>query len=308
MNDGQDVDIDLRSLRYFVAVAEDLHFSRAAARLHLDQPTLSRHIRRLERKMGVELLTRTTRSVVLTSAGEAFLDKAREALSATDAAVGAAREAAAGHAGVLRIGMLVQIAPELRAEAFAMFEQRYPKVELRPIGGFPYVDPTCGLAAGETDVAFVWEPIRHSQIETRPLFQEPRYFVFADDHPLARRSVVRLEEVEDEAFFGFPPEYDDDPTATTWSDFFQLQPRPDGRRRPVGAEVTNRDEWVDALTRGKAISTTPATTAANHPWPGVSFVLAEGIEPTTVSIAWRRDRPDPVVSNFVDVVREVAVR
>ncbi|MCU1489402.1 MAG: hcaR 3 [Acidimicrobiaceae bacterium] len=303
-----DVDIDLRSLRYFVAVAEDLHFSRAAARLHLDQPTLSRHVRRLERDMGVELLTRTTRSVVLTSVGEVFLEKAREALSAADAAVVAACEAAAGQAGVLRVGMLVQIAPALRAEAFATFEQRYPNVEVRPIGGFPYVDPTFGLAAGETDVAFVWDPIRHPQIETRALFQEPRFFIFAENHPLARRSVVRLEEVEDEAFFGFPPEYNDDPTAATWSDFYQLQPRPDGRRRPVGAEVTNRDEWVDALTRGKAISTTPATTAANHPWPGVSFVLAEGIEPTTVSIAWRRDRSSPVVSNFVHLVQAIAAR
>jgi DNA-binding transcriptional LysR family regulator len=302
------VDIDLRGLRYFVAVAEELHFSRAAARLHLDQPTLSRHIRRLERSVGVELLARTTRSVALTGAGEVFLEKARATLSAADAAVAAARDASTGQTGVLRVGMLVQIAPELRAEAFTTFEQRYPNVELRAIGGFPYVEPTFGLVTGESDVAFVWEPIRHPQIETEPLFQEPRFFVFADGHPLAARNVVRLEDVEDERFFGFPPEYDDDPTAATWSDFYQLQPRPDGSRRPVGAVVTNRDEWVDALTRGRAISTTPLTTVTNHPWPGVSFAPAEGIEPATVSIAWRRDRLDPVVSNFVDVVRELAAR
>ena len=117
-----------------------------------------------------------------------------------------------------------------------------------------------------------------------------------------------LEDIEDERFFGFPAEYDNDATATTWNDFYQLQPRPDGRRRPVGAEVTNRDEWVDALTRGRAISTTPFTTAVNYPWPGVSFAPAEWIEPTTVSIAWRRDSPNAIVSRFVGVVRELAAR
>lgn len=302
------MDVDLRGLRYFVAVAEELHFSRAAERLHLDQPSLSRSIRRLEQRLGVELLTRTTRSVALTKAGEAFFAKARDALAAADAAVEAARDAAAGHAGTLRVGMLVQIAPDQRAQAFAAFERQYPDVELRPIGGYPYVDPTFGLAAGETDVAFVWEPIRHPQIETRLLFEEPRFFVLAEGHPLARRSSIRLEDVEDEPFFGFPPEYDDDPIAATWSGFYQLQPRPDGRRRPIGAVVTNRDEWVDALTRGLAISTTPYTTATRHPWPGVVFVPAEDIPPAGISIAWRSDRPNRLVENFVAIVLEHARR
>lgn len=303
--DAEDVDIDLRGLRYFVAVAEELHFSRAAARLHLDQPTLSRHIRRLELKLGADLLSRTTRSVALTTAGTAFLDKARETLATADAAVEAARAAAAGVAGVLRVGMMAQIASDLRAKALRVYEQRYPNVELTPMGGFPYVDPTCGLASAETDVAFVWDPIQHPEIETVALFQEPRYFVFASDHPLASKSVIRLEDVEDEPFFGFPPEYYDDPTVAVWSDFFQLQPRPDGRRRPIGAVVTNRDEWVDALIQGRAISPTPFSTAAYYSWPGVTFVPAEGIEPVTVSVAWRRDRPSPLVANFVAVVREL---
>lgn len=299
------MDVDLRQLRYFVAVAEELHFSRAAARLHLDQPTLSRHVRRLEERLGVDLLERTTRHVALTNAGRVFLDKARETLVTADAAVGAARDAAAGLGGVLRVGMMVQIAPDFRGKALRSFEERYASVEVRPLGGYPYIDPTCGLAAGETDVAFVWEPIPHPGISTLALFDEPRCFVVAKDHPLATRDFLSLADVEDEAFFGFPPDCYDDPTVAAWTDFFQLQPRPDGVRRPVGAIVTNRDEWLDALARGRAISTAPGSSEWLTPVPGVRYVPAVGIEPVTVALAWRSDRPSPVVANFVELVREL---
>jgi DNA-binding transcriptional LysR family regulator len=130
--DDEPVDVDLRQLRYFIAVAEELHFSRAAERLHLDQPTLSRHVRRLEEKLGVKLFVRTTRTVALTDAGEVFLDKAREVITAADSAVNAARDANGARTGVLRVGMMVQVAEPLRSQAFNLFEARYPDVELKP--------------------------------------------------------------------------------------------------------------------------------------------------------------------------------
>jgi DNA-binding transcriptional LysR family regulator len=268
---------------------------------------LSRHVRRLEQRLGVELLARTTRSVNLTDAGRAFLERARETLAAANGAVDAARQAAAGQVGVLRVGMMAQIAADLRARALTVFGERYPDVELRPTGGYPYVEPTCGLASGETDVAFVWPVWEHPLIDAAVLFDEPRWFVLATWHPLTTRKVLTLEDVEDEPFFGFPPEYDDDPIAGAYRDFCQLQPRPDGRRRPEGARVTNRDEWIDALSRGLAISTTPdsSVTRTLAGWPGITCVRATGIEPIPVAIAWRSDRPNPIVSNFVDVVTEL---
>lgn len=301
------MDVHLRELRYFVAVAEDLHFSRAAERLHLDQPTLSRHVRRLEQQLGVELLERTTRAVALTDAGAAFLERSRETLVAADGAVDAARRAAAGRTGVLRAGMMAQIASDLRTKAFDLFAERYPTVDLRPTGGYPYVDPSCGLVSGETDVAFVWLVAPHPLIEAVPLFEERRWFVLASGHPLAARSTLSLEDVEDEPFFGFPPEYDEDPLAAAFRDFCQLQPRPDGRRRLEGAVVTNRDEWVDALVRGLAISTTPesSVTRTLAGWPGITCVPATGVEPITVAVAWRRDRWTATVQNFVDLVLEL---
>jgi DNA-binding transcriptional LysR family regulator len=283
-------------------VGEELHFSRAAERLHLDQPTLSRHVRRLEEKLGVKLLDRTTRTVALTDAGEAFLEKARDVITAADSAVNAARDA--GRTGVLRVGMMVQVAEPLRSEAFNLFEARYPDVELKP-RSYPFVDPACGLESGETDVALVWLPIEHPQIETERLFEEPRYFIVANDHRLARRRSIRREDVEDEPFFTWPESWGLSPTAMAWGDFFQLEPRLDGTRRVSGAEVHDEDEWLDALVRGRAISTAPASAKTYYAWPGIKFIRAQGIEPAIVAVAWRRDENKPLVTNFLEIVREV---
>jgi DNA-binding transcriptional LysR family regulator len=302
--DDRPVDIDPRQLRYFIAVAEELHFSRAAKRLHLDQSTLSRDVRRLEEKLGVKLLDRTTRSVALTEAGEAFLEKAREVIEAVDSAVSTARAAAVGGAGMLRVGMMVQVAEPLRSAAFNLFEARYPAVVLQP-KSYPFVDPACGLEQGETDVAFVWLPIDHPQIETERLFEEQRYFIVANDHRLAQRRTIRREDVEDEPFFTWPESWGLSPTAMAWGDFFQLEPKLDGTRRLSGAQVHDEDEWLDALVRGRAISTAPASAKTYYPWPGIKYIRAQGIDPAVVAVAWRRDESNPLVENFLEIVREV---
>lgn len=297
------MDLDLRDLRYFVAVAEQLHFSRAAEQLHLDQPTLSRHVRRLEQKLGVDLLERTTRTVALTPAGRALLGKARETLVSAGAAVDAAQRAAAGEVGALRVGMMAQIAADLRTTAFRAFQERYPEVALQP-RSYPFADPSCGLVSRETDAAFVWLPVEHPAIEHALLYEEQRVFVLAEDHSLAARRVLTLEDVEDERFFRLAG-MADDPLVAAWNDFWQLQPRPDGRRRPTGAEVATEEEWLDALTRGLAISTTAASASIFYPWPGVTYVPAEGIPPAPVAIAWRREPVSATVTNFVRLVREL---
>jgi DNA-binding transcriptional LysR family regulator len=302
--DDRPVDVDLRQLRYFITMAEELHFSRAAKRLHLDQPTLSRHIRRLEEKLGVKLFDRTTRSVTLTGAGEAFLGKAREVIDAAAAAVSAARDAASGRTGLLRVGMMVQVAEPLRSAAFNLFGERYPEVELKPMS-YPFIDPACGLESGETDVALVWLPILHPEIETERLFEEPRYFIVANDHRLARKRAIRREDVEDERFFSWPESWGLSPTAMAWGDFFQLEPKLDGTRRVSGAEVRDEDEWLDALVRGLAISTAPASAKTYYPWPGITFIRAHGIDPAIVAVAWRRDENNPLVTNFLEIMREV---
>jgi LysR family transcriptional regulator, benzoate and cis,cis-muconate-responsive activator of ben and cat genes len=302
--DDRVVEVDLRGLRYFIAVAEELHFSRAAARLHLDQPTLSRHIRRLEDGLGVKLLERTTRSVSLTEAGEEFLGRARDVIASADVAVNAARDAAAARTAVLRVGMMAHAAEPLRSRAFNLFAERHPSVELKP-RSYPFVDPACGLESGETDVALVWLPIEHPQIETERMFEEPRYFIVADDHPLAGRRSLRREDVEEERFFTWPDSWGLSPTTMTWGDFFQLQPKLDGTRRVMGPEVRDEEEWLDALVRGLAITTTPASFKTYYPWPGLTFIRARGLDPVVVAVAWRRDTDNPLVTSFIEIIREL---
>lgn len=297
------MDVDLRELRYFVAVADELHFSRAATRLHLDQPTLSRHVRRLENQLGVMLLERTTRSVTLTAAGAAFLEKARETLTSADAAAEAARRAAAGQTGVLRVGMMAQVANDLRMRVFSAFQERHPDVELRPMS-YPFADPSCGLASAATDVAFAWLPLAHPQIQAEVLFEEPRLFVLAKTHPLSKRPALSIDEVAHEPFFELESDHDQ-PLVAAWNDFWQLQPRSDGVRRPIGAVVANEEEWLDALARGLAISTTAISAAKFYPWPGIAYVDAVDIPPAKVALAWRSDRQSHLVENFVALVDEL---
>ena len=298
------MDLSLRQLRLFIAVAEELNFSEAAERLYLDQATLSRHIRKLEEQIGVKLFDRTTRSVTITKAGQAFLAGAREVIDATDAAVRGARDAASGRVGTLKVGMMVQCAEPIRSAAFNVFEEKYPEVFLKPVS-FPFVNPSCGLENRETDVALVWLPIEHPDIKTERLFEEPRYFIVSDSHRLAERREIHREEVDNERFFTWPESWGLSPMTMAWGDFFQLEPKLDGTRRDSGAEAHDEDEWLDHLVRGRAISTAPESARTYYSRPGLKFIRAKGIDPAVVAVAWRRDDYNPIVSNFIDIVREL---
>jgi len=124
--------VELRRLRYFVAVAEELHFRRAAERLHLAQPALSQQIRKLEVELGVELLHRSKRAVALTPAGAVFLEEARRVLRHADEAARVARDARDGAAGRLRVGHLADAVPASLARAISRFAARHPNVDVQP--------------------------------------------------------------------------------------------------------------------------------------------------------------------------------
>lgn len=90
-----------------------------------------------------------------------------------------------------------------------------------------------------------------------------------------------------------------------WGDFFQLDPKLDGTRRVGSIHVRDEDEWLDSLVRGRAISTAPASAKTYYPWPGVKYIRADGIDPAVVAVAWRRDNVNPLVANFLEIVRDV---
>lgn len=188
--------VELRHLRYFVAVAEELSFTRAAARLRTAQPSLSQQIRRLESAVGVKLLDRNRRHVVLTNAGRVFLRQANDILARVEHARRLAKQAADGRAGDLSVGTFpsadVRILPALRP----LLAEHLP--DLRLILHSKYaVDPLAGLESGALDVAFVRGPLEAPGLESAELLHERIVLVLPSHHPLARRKRIPVQSLDD---------------------------------------------------------------------------------------------------------------
>jgi DNA-binding transcriptional LysR family regulator len=196
--------VELRQLEHFVAVAEERHFSRAAARVHIVQSGLSTSIRSLERELGTALFVRSTRRVELTEAGRAFLPEARASL----AAAGRAREAVDAVEGLLRgtlrIGIMQIHDPVDLPALLRRFRDEYPQVEirLRHVASAVLVEE---VRAGGLDLAFVSVPKRDLEaVDATPLADEPMVLACARDHPLAARDAVTLRQLRDESFVELP--------------------------------------------------------------------------------------------------------
>src|SRR4029453_13373680 len=181
------MDVHLRDLRYFVAVAEELNFTRVARRLHLSQPALSKQVQALDAGLHAQLRQRNRREVKLTEAGDALLASVRPLLESWDGITATVTEAAARDARVLRVGTLTSIGRALYPGVIDHFEVRQPawRFELRSFG---WGDPTAGLRDRVTDAAFLWLPIDAEVIAYEILVTERRVVALSAKHPLAARS------------------------------------------------------------------------------------------------------------------------
>jgi DNA-binding transcriptional LysR family regulator len=190
--------MDLRFLRYFVTVAEELNFTRAARVLHITQPSLSVQVRKLEAEVGAELLTRDGRGIRLSQAGRLFLRHARKILAEAERAVALARRTAKGEIGELSIGYSTPAA-EFRVfpRVVPTFKAKWPGVHLRihPMGVEKLLD---GLRLEEIDLGFVWLPVPAGEFEVRKLGDEPLIAAVPEDHRLARAATVSIEDLSAE--------------------------------------------------------------------------------------------------------------
>ena len=187
------MDAHLRDLRYFAAVADELNFTRAAVRLHISQPALSKQIRGLETTLRAQLFRRDQRQVQLTTAGTILYTVARRLLDDWDEGAAAVADAAAEEARVLRVGTLTSIGRELYPGIIEHFAKRQPgwHVELRSFG---WGDPTAGLSDQATDAAFLWLPVDAADVEFEILVTERRFVAISSRHPLAGREAVEFAE------------------------------------------------------------------------------------------------------------------
>ncbi|CAI8763960.1 LysR family transcriptional regulator [Kosakonia sp. YIM B13611] len=199
------MNIELRHLRYFIAVAEELHFGHAAARLNISQPPLSQQIQILEQQVGARLLARTNRSVSLTPAGRQFLADSRQILSQVDEAAARAMRLHQGETGELRIGF-TSSAPFIKAvsDTLSSFRQRYPDVHIqtREINTREQISP---LNEGLLDLGLMRNTPLPETLAWEVILREPLLAMIHKDHPLALRSAVSLVELAQEPFVFFDP-------------------------------------------------------------------------------------------------------
>src|SRR5215472_12044100 len=274
------MDVHLRDLRYFVAVAEELNFTRAAERLHISQPALSKQIQGLETALRAQLFLRDRRQVSLTAAGEALLNVARPLLDRW--ADGTAAVAAAADARRLRVGTLTSIGRDLYPGIIDHFAKREPgwRLELR---SFSWADPTAGLRRHVTDATFLWLPVGADDIATRVLISEPRYAVLSAGHPLAGRRAVTFAEIAGEPFVALPR------TAGPLRDFWLATDRRAGRPAIIAAEVTSTDEKFEIVSTGAAVALVSEGNAVMYDRPGVVCVPVSDLGPARLAVGWRQD-------------------
>jgi DNA-binding transcriptional LysR family regulator len=196
--------MELRRIQYFVAVAEEAHFGRAAQRLQMAQPPLSQQIRALEAEMGVTLFHRTTRKVELTAAGARFLVRARAILAEVDDAVTEAAQVADGMLGRIAIGFTGSATYDLLPSLVRVLRADLPGIELDIHGEMLTPDQVTALADGSLDLGLLRPPVHNTAIDVQVLRREPLIAVLPEYHPLAGRDQVRLPDLRDDPFITYP--------------------------------------------------------------------------------------------------------
>jgi DNA-binding transcriptional LysR family regulator len=298
------VDVELRHLRYFVAVAEEASFTAAARRVHVAQQVLSAQVRQLEGVLGVELLERSARGVSLTPAGTVFLEGARETLQVLARASESSRNVANAVAGVLSVGLNVAAGGEGPTRLLAEFERQCPEVRVR-LRTYELNHPAAGLLDHGTDVAFVRLPVASEAVATKVIGSEPRVFVMSSGHPWARRARIDLSEVVGQPWIAAERSTDGcEPDA--WRDAWLINPRPSGEQPIVTAVAHSIDEWREYAAAGRGISLCPASAETHYSRPDLAFVPSSGTPPTELCVAWRTGDSNPLVQRFVAVVTEAS--
>jgi DNA-binding transcriptional LysR family regulator len=294
------MDVHLRNLRYFVAVAEELHFSRAAERLHVSQPALSKQIRQLERSLGFPLFRRDRRSVELSGAGEVLLPSVRRLLAEWDERFGEAARRAGEEAALLRVGFQTSVAGDLYAEIARCFARLRPgwRLALRLHG---WSDATGGLLHGSADAAFLWLPVPDlERLEHEVLRREPRHVALPVGHRLASRRAVRMADLLEEPFVALPPE------AGTLRDHWLALDSRGGHPARIGAEAATPDDAFEAVAAGHGVVLLAEGNAQLYRRPGIVSRRVLDIAPAQLAIAWRRGDRRPAVRDLVRAALEAA--
>ena len=289
--------MEMRHLRYFVAVAEELHFGHAAVRLHMAQPPLSLQIRQLEEELGVPLLRRTKRKVELTDGGAAFLPEARRILVAVEGAKEAARRAHRGESGRLVIGFVTSAAAEVLPTVLRAHRERYPAVEMT-LRELTVGEALQALERGTIGVGLLRPPVGSAALAYEVIRREPFVVALPERHPLAAHGTLALAALAGQPFILFPRHWGSGLYDQVISHCMAAGFSPD-----VVQEATEMTTIVGIVAAGIGISLVPAPVALLRT-AGVAYrpLIAPGLL-GELAMAWRRDETSGVVAAFLATAR-----
>jgi DNA-binding transcriptional LysR family regulator len=292
-------EVEFGQLRSFVVVAEELHFRRAADRLHLAQPSVSKQVRTLEAELGVELFDRNRRGATLTAAGEALLPEARELLVRADQAAANTRATGTGQRGRLRLSLTRSLTGGIAGAIVDEYRARYPEVQIELSVGNTMLHVE-QLHGGDIDVGFVRPPLEDPGLEELPLGREPMVCVLPKGHRLTKRRRVRPEDLRDEPLVWWPESHG--PGA--WREV-RREVYGDPPWRPIARTEPEEERIVHAVAEGAGISFIMLERSRSLRIPGAVFRRFAPPEPTMgIAIAWRRGDTLPTLQRLRELAEE----
>jgi DNA-binding transcriptional LysR family regulator len=295
-----DLDLELRHLRYFVAVAEELHFARAAKKLHLSQPPLSQQIRKMEEILKCPLFIRTSRSVRLTPAGESLLGRARRTLRNVQLDIDEVRSVGAGEVGSLNVGFISSAMLITLPQILRTYRKSYPRVHLRLSESFTSL-VMGGLLNGTLDAGILRDSDPSDVLNLRPLFFEPYVAVLPATHRCAKQKSILAGALRDEPFVYYPRSAGARAFERPLTIFEEHGFRPQ--------IVQEASHWLSILRlvgAGFGVSVAPACVRFISTPEGVCLPIRNTKISSRVEIAWLKEDLRPIVENFVRVAANLA--
>ncbi len=284
--------MDLKLLRSFVVVAEEEHVGRAAKRLFISQPALTKRIRRLEGRLGVPLVQRVGRRIELTAAGRVLAAEAVSILEATDVAVGRVRASMRAERDEVVIAFVPPMPRQLTTDVLReACDSLGCDVTLRDVN---WQDQVSAVASGKADLSLIRGPVEgfthREHIHYEKVFEEPRVAAFSTDHPLAKEACIELADLTDEPIVVSAPN----------TDYWTVNPRPDGSVPVLGPTVSSVTEMLEVVAAGRAMVLTAKSLGEYYVRPDIAYVPVRDISHSEVFLAWSPSTIGATASKVLD--------
>lgn len=293
--------MEIRHLRYFIAVAEELNFTRAAERLKMAQPPLSQQIKELENELGTNLFRRTKRKVELTESGRVFLNEARLTLQQLQKGVEVTRLAGSGKVGRLRVGFIGSAMDRYLIEIIQAFTSAFPDVTLS-LKEMTSSQQLEALQASRIDIGFMRTFICNENFESKIYSEEPLVAVLPEKHPLAEKEKISIKEIGNDPFIFFPRKY-----GSYFYDLLTNFFNRHGVSLNVVQEAIHMHTIVNLVATGIGVSVVPES-VQNFQRPGIKYLkILEGTPDITLCYTWSKNNTSSVLEAFIKLINEFSI-